>query len=246
MKKALLFVCLLLAMVLPVHAAPVAISTLYNTGIDVNGVPMTSGQDPHYRILKIDWAYYYGTWNPNSPPTPDGTYQVFSTPYSPYVVSYTHPAWVANGADNKWISYDPSGSGNTYYGYGLYTYQTTFDLTGLDPNSVQITGYWSTDDVGWMYLNLADPNIFSLSNMVDSGASFGALRSFSISGSNGLFQSGLNTLTFAVWDAGNAVTGLRMDITSATANQIPEPGTMLLLGSGLAGLIGYGRRRLKK
>lgn len=55
----------------------------------------------------------------------------------------------------------------------------------------------------------------------------------------------VNTLTFVVEnlarDTGNP-SGLRVDI-SGTASPVPEPGTLLLLGSGMAGL--WIRRRLR-
>ena len=39
--------------------------------------------------------------------------------------------------------------------------------------------------------------------------------------------------------------GLTADYTG-TPSSVPEPSTLLLLGSGLLGLVGYGRKRMKK
>ena len=75
---------------------------------------------------------------------------------------------------------------------------------------------------------------------------------------SGLFPSGTNFVGFQLKElnppdyndffsseAGIESLRPRLEIVYAPAS-VPEPSTMLLLGSGLIGLVGYGRRRFKK
>jgi hypothetical protein len=48
------------------------------------------------------------------------------------------------------------------------------------------------------------------------------------------------------WQFESVNGGMRLEITDKGSAPVPEPSTMMLLGSGLAGLAGYGRRRFKK
>lgn len=168
--------------------------------------------------------------------------------YTPVAVTVpAYPAWVngnwmtLNNPDQSWPMGLNSGSLP-----GTYAYLTEFNLTGFDPLSAIIKGSWASDNIGKLYLN-DFPN-----ELISTNTGFGSLTSFTI---NSGFVSGQNVLAFIVENdsyvgsennfdpSGINPTGLLVNIDSATANPVPEPGTMVLLGAGILAFAIFGKRR---
>lgn len=174
-------------------AAAAPIPDLFPTGVDNSGNLLPAGSsDPHYTLSGGGGA-----------PT--------------FVVNEGFPIgpWMSNGPDSKWIApmADQSGGSNA----GDYNYRISFDLDGLQPDSAQITGQWSSDNVGSAILLNGSATGFS------HGGNFGAFERFSIDSG---FVSGINTLDFVVNNAGASAnpTGVRIEL-GGTADVEPPPGT---------------------
>ncbi|MCC7175608.1 MAG: PEP-CTERM sorting domain-containing protein [Bryobacterales bacterium] len=202
------FVAVALTCVIPAFAGPILLN---NTGMGGS----VGGVDPNW-LINGSAAAYVTTGSPNGFPFAfDG-----------------NPIWLANDSTSRWISphatYTASGPGDTP---GVWLFSTTFDLTGLDPNTATITGRWLADNSGGViYLNGV--------NLGQGTTGWSSWTNFTITSG---FQSGVNTLEFLVNNGPGAIgnpAGLRVEMSGNAdpLGEIPEPATMLLMGAGLLGL----------
>lgn len=179
--------------------------TIYDTGVDDSGNQLAGGSpDPHYTCVDLN-----------------GPAHVLSD-------ANTWPTWL-EPTDAKWIApldvfeQDPT---------GWYTIQTTFDLTGLDPSTSRISGFWAADQYGSMYLN------GNLVATVYDGNWNGNLTPFELTGG---FVAGVNTLSFTIMYPDGA-DGLVVSGIHGEDGVVPEPASALVLGIG-AGLAALAKRR---
>jgi hypothetical protein len=188
------------------HAAP----GVFSTGVDDTGKLLSVGAiDPHYVITSV--------------PTKS---------LSAYASSL-HPSWVADTDSSQWIN--PTGDGMVFFDVGTYTYETKFDLTGYDLDTLAISGSWASDNASRIYLNGVDTGYLSPSGPNNE---LGKMSPFSLTGG---FKDGMNTLRFDVVNTGFQ-SGLHVHISDVTADFVPEPGSIAMLAA-VAGSTLLSRRR---
>ena len=191
------FVLLILASS-PVAAAPVP--GLFDTGVDNNHVALADGAvDPHYKLVASADPAYSG---PNA--------------YACWPIAGGY--WLANDAQSRWIgpaANEGYPSGAPSHPEGLYTFRLSFDLSGFDTTTVQISGGWCADNNGSMTLN---------GHPAGAGTpGYGSLTPFTITTG---FKGGINTLEFSSYNLG----GGGANPTAIRVKGLAGTGTPLLLG----------------
>ncbi len=185
-----------------IQAVTIAVATgsnfaIFNTGVAAVGELALAGSiDRHYTLIA------------SAEPSLPGPNAIVAT-------QIASGYWLNNGPNSQWIA--PSAN-QSYPGAspcnagGLYTYRTTFDLTGFNPATAVINGAWAVDNAG-SAIRLNGANLTGLSS-----TNYSALTAFTL---NSGFVAGLNTLEFDNTDGG-CPNGLRVELTGTAVITTPS------------------------
>lgn len=152
---------------------------IFSTGVDDSGNPLPLGSvDPHFVVVE----------NGDSPAV---------------VLDRQCGCWVNDSANSLWVWVTSDSSQNVN---AIFTFKTTFDLTGFDPSTARIDGRVAVDNA----LDGIKLNGVSLPN---PGGGFSSFRPFTITSG---FQPGINTLEFIARDFG-VIAGFNVQLSGEAA-----------------------------
>jgi hypothetical protein len=155
-------------------------------------------------------------------------------------------AWSGPIGSSSWVSFADTEPGGLVPNNGAYVYETTIDTTGLGSNLTGTLDILADDTVN-VFLNgvevvtsTTDTDDSHCSNGIPSCVGTGSVYT-GITG----WVSGSNTLVFVVEQTGLDAEGVDFTGSVTGTSPVPEPSSLLMLGTGLLGSAGALFRRMR-